>query len=79
MREPTRNNMEAFLVKNIAQTLEKDGYTSDEVDRGVNESLRCFRESATFGRGGAVPCLLSESAGYPHAFQAEGQETRSQA
>ncbi|WP_158161185.1 hypothetical protein [Grimontia hollisae] len=61
MRNQTRTNQEAFIVKNIAQILETEGYPPQEVDRGCNEALRFYRTTASFARGKVFDSCLTKA------------------
>lgn len=61
MREPVKNSIEAFIVKNIDEQLQTEGYPPEEIDRGINEALRFYRTTATFAKGKVYDSCLTKA------------------
>ncbi|MEZ8095809.1 hypothetical protein ACED51_17050 [Photobacterium swingsii] len=61
MREPVNNSIEAFIVKNIDKKPQEEGYTSSEIDRGINEALRFYRSTASFSKGKVFDSCLTKA------------------
>ncbi|GAB3528561.1 hypothetical protein [Photobacterium alginatilyticum] len=61
MRHPVNNSIEAFIVKNIDKKLQEEGYPPEEIDRGINEALRFYRNTASFAKGKVFDSCLTKA------------------
>ncbi|MPX98292.1 hypothetical protein EHW61_16845 [Salinivibrio sp. VYel6] len=53
----TRNNVEAFLVREVTKQLTTDGYTPLDSERGAEVALRHYRENAGFKGKAFEQCM----------------------